>query len=379
MHTRSTPLVAVDISLLASESGGLTRYLRELLPVVVGLSAGHCRWVLYGRDYHNVAPELLDAITLREDKLPSDLGRVISLFTSMPYWARQDMPDAFWGPAHRLPIWLPSSTKKVVTVHDLCWLSAPETMHTMTRALDAFLMPRSLEMAHRVIAVSNATKELLKVHFPTHASKVAVVHEGVSPLPAPLSVDHLASWGVNQPYVLFVGTIEPRKNLSRLLKAFAQVVHDKQHALPRTQQIQLVLVGARGWGGQQMIAEISNLGLMAHVRVLGRVTDEQLSTLYKHAVCLVMPSLYEGFGLPLVEAMAHGTPVVTSNVASMPEVVGAAGVLVDPLSVESIAAGIVQIVAHPYQRALLAAKTQAQAAQFTWQTAAEQTLAVLLA
>jgi glycosyltransferase involved in cell wall biosynthesis len=374
MGSRSIPLIAVDVSLLAGDAGGLTRYLRELLPVLVRLSAGRCRWALYGRSCHNLPPELLGSVALREDKLPSDLGRIVSLFTSMPYWAWRDMPDVFWGPAHRLPIWLPRRTKKMVTIHDLCWLLAPETMRPLTRTLDAYFMPRALQISHRVVAVSNATQEMLAVHFPASAHKVAVVYEGVRPLPAPLPIERLARWGVNRPYVLFVGTTEPRKNLSRLLRAFAQVIHKLPQAWSGTQALQLVLVGGRGWGGHPMDSEISSLGLDAHVQVLGRVTDEALSTLYQHAVCLAMPSLYEGFGLPLVEAMAHGTPVLTSNVAAMPEVVGAAGVLVDPLSVDSIASGIRKLMAHPSQVTQL----KAQAAKFTWQQAAEQTLTALL-
>lgn len=374
MRSPSQPLIAVDVSLLAGNAGGLSRYLRELLPVLIRLSTGHCRWALYGRSCRNLPTELLGSSELREDKLPNELGRIVSLFTTMPYWAWRDTPDIFWGPAHRLPVWLPSRTKKVVTVHDLCWLFAPETMRPLTRALDAWLMPRALDMSHRVIAVSNATREMLSGHFPGCAHKVTVVHEGVSPLPAPLPVEWLAGRGITVPYILFVGTREPRKNLARLLEAFAQVVRGLPQAVSGFKTLQLVLVGASGWGGHPINTEISSLGLNDHVQVLGRVTDEELSTLYEHALCLAMPSLYEGFGLPLVEAMAHGTPVLTSNVASMPEVAGAAGVLVDPLNVESIAAGIRKVMAYPAPKSQL----KAQAANYTWQRAADQTLTALL-
>lgn len=378
MGARYTPLIAVDISLLANESGGLTRYLRELLPALVRLSAGRCRWVLYGRDRSNVAPELLSAIDLREDRLPSDLGRVASLFTSMPYWAKQDMPDVFWGPAHRLPIWLPNSIKKVVTVHDLCWLLAPETMRPMTRVLDAFFMPRAVIQADRIIAVSNATRLDLVKQFPTLAHKVQVVHEGASPLPNPLPIEALVSWGLKQPYVLFVGTKEPRKNLARLLSAFAQVIRNKPPSTTSFYSPQLVLVGLGGWGKEIIAEEITRLKLGAHLHVLGRVTDEQLSTLYKYANCLVMPSLYEGFGLPLVEAMTHGTPVITSNVASMPEVAGAAGLLVNPLSVESIASAISCMLNKPGTRKYYSESAVHQATKFTWQQTALETLECLL-
>ena len=220
MRSPSQPLIAVDVGLLAGNAGGLSRYLRELLPVLVRLSAGHCRWALYGRSGRNLPAELLGSSELREDRLPSELGRIVSLFTTMPYWAWRDMPDIFWGPAHRLPVWLPSRTRKVVTIHDLCWLVAPETMRPLTRALDAWLMPRALDISHRVIAVSNATREMLSGHFPGCAHKVTVVHEGVSPLPAPLPIEWLAGRGITAPYILFVGTREPRKNLGSPAKSF---------------------------------------------------------------------------------------------------------------------------------------------------------------
>jgi glycosyltransferase involved in cell wall biosynthesis len=275
----------------------------------------------------------------------------------------------------------------VVTVHDLCWLLAPQTMRRSTRFLDKLLMPMALQRAQAVIAVSTATRDALADHFPGIAHKLHLVHAGVSPLPEPLlsmpdGRPAAVQWGIHGAYVLFVGTMEPRKNLLCLLQAFARVVQhgeaNRQMGPDPEDVLRLVLVGAQGWGADKLQQTIAELGLKDRVSILGRVPDQKLATLYRHALCLAMPSLYEGFGLPLVEAMAQGTPVLTSNTSSMPEVAGAAGLLVDPLDVDSIAAGLRDMVFKPGLRAQLASHAREQAQLFSWDRAAEQTLDVLL-
>jgi glycosyltransferase involved in cell wall biosynthesis len=328
-------------------------------------------WMLYGRGKALRSLAGGAGVTVRSDGLPHDAGRIASLVTSLPFWSAIDRPDVYWGPAHRLPVWLPRSTARVVTIHDLCWLKAPETMRTLTRWLDATLMPRALQQADRVIAVSDATANDLRKVFPGAADKIAVVPEGASPMPAPLGIEALSEIGISSPFVLFVGTLEPRKNLAKLLEAFA-VVHRNDCACPC-----LVIAGSAGWGGQTLEARCELLGLRDRVKILGRVNEQMLSTLYRHALFLAMPSVYEGFGLPLVEAMSVGTPVLTSHVSSMPEVAGPAGLLVDPLSTESIVRGLKEMIENVPLRKKLAAEAIEQVRQFTWSRSAEATLEVM--
>lgn len=360
--------IAVDASVLASATGGLGRYLGALLRRMCTAS-GDSDWLLYGRRNLS-APAGHRPVRLRRDAWPADLGRIASLGTSLPLWLAQDRPDVFWAPAHRLPLWIPAGTARVVTIHDLCWLRAPQTMRTSTRRLDAMLVPHAVARADRILAVSEATGADLRESFPAAADRVVVVPAAAERLPPPDDGGLLRTLGVDTPYVLFVGTREPRKNLLRLVRAFVTVCD-------RSPQLGLVIAGGDGWGDRGDLDTLLAIPALAgRVRMLGRIDDRQLSTLYAHALCLAMPSLYEGFGLPLLEALDHGTPVVTSNVSSMPEVAGDAGLLVDPLSIDSIAHALLRIAQEPRLRASLAARAKPQAARFSWDRAAAATLQV---
>jgi glycosyltransferase involved in cell wall biosynthesis len=363
--------LAVDLGAYSLSDGGISRYVGCMLEAMHGAAPLQHDWLLYGRGAPLRRFAGWPGVTVRTDPLPHDAGRIASLATSLPYWSAQDRPDVFWGPAHRLPVWLPKSTASVVTIHDLCWLQAPDTMRGATRWLDATLMPRAIRRADQLIAVSTATAQDLKNAFPQAAHKIAVIAEGVSPLPEPGSFDALQELGIASPFVLFVGTLEPRKNLPRLLDAFA-AIHREQRHCPS-----LVIAGGTGWGGQSLQEKCQALGLQEKVKILGRVDDQLLSTLYRHALCLAMPSLYEGFGLPLVEAMSLGTPVLTSNVSSMPEVAGPAGLLVDPLSVASIEQGLKEMIGNKPFRDAKANAAREQARLFSWSQSAHATLDVL--
>lgn len=364
--------IAVDTGAYAADEAGIARYIGCTLGAMQARATNEDRWFLYGRGQavHSLGSTMACA-KVYDDRLPRHAGRLASLATSLPIWTLRDKPDVFWGPAHRLPLWLPRNTARVVTIHDLCWLKAPQTMRTTSRRLDATLMPRALRQADRIIAVSQATANDLAQTFTWAASRVVVVNEGASLLPAPQERSALASLGISAPYILFVGTLEPRKNLPRLLEAFAAWRH-AAHDVPK-----LVIAGGRGWGSETLEDRCNSLGLRDHVRWVGRVDDQQLATLYAHAMFLAMPSLYEGFGLPLVEAMAMGTPVLTSNVAAMPEVAGSAGLLVDPLSTQSICTGLRHLAEDTSVRDGLALHARQQAERYSWIRCAQETLTVL--
>lgn len=357
--------IAVDASPLARGGDGIARYLRSMLQAALAVDAKH-QWHAYGR---RPDPDpALARLAWRSDRLPAQSGAILALGSSLPLWAARDRPDLFWGPAHRLPLRLPARTAAVVTIHDLCWLRAPATMRPLTRRLDAWLMPRALARADVIGAVSEATAADLRRTFPQCASRVAVVPAGATRLPPPQSAEALTALGVRPPYVLYVGTQEPRKNLARLLAAFA--------SSGVSRGAQLVIAGSPGWGGVDLAAAVDREGLTSATRLLGRCDDALLSTLYRHARFLALPSLYEGFGLPLLEAMALGTPVLTANVASMPEVAGQAGWLVDPASVDSIAAGIARLLDDDTLHARLAAAAPNEVQRYDWSRSAHRLLAL---
>jgi len=368
--------VAVDGSALFSARDGIGRYLTSLLGRCVAMAPDAWDWTVLGRrarlpaDLPGLAEQPARNLQVLGDGLPVDAGRILSLATSQPRWIVRLRPDLFWGPAHRLPWGLPASMARVLTVHDLCWLRAPETMRTVSRWLDRGLMPRAIREADRIIAVSGATRDDLVSAFPAAAERVVVVAEAAESLPMPGPASALSQWDVRAPYVLFVGSAEPRKNLPRLIEAFSRLpsgLRERHH---------LVLAGGAGWGGVDPARLAHDLGIGERLRCLGRVDDAALATLYRHARCLALPSLYEGFGLPVLEALSQGTPVLVSDRASLPEVAGEAGLRVDPLDPAAIAEGLAVLLADDAVHGRLAAAAPGQAAKFSWENAARETLRV---
>lgn len=360
--------VGIDTCLLAEPVTGIGRYTAELTGELVK-QAG--RFFLYSARPIVVGNWQRANVTLRAARFRRRIGKMLWSQTCLPYWAARDGVDVFWGTSHWLPRYLPASVARVVTIHDLVWKHAGETMRPLSRWLERQLMPEAVRLADRIIADSVSTAKDLEAEYPQARGRIRVVHLAASSLPAPLGRDALAPLGIERPYFLFVGTLEPRKNLRRLLRAYA-LVDEAVRA-----RHQLVIAGGKGWGGVDTHALVKDTGLEGQVVVTGYVDDKQLATLYAHARFLAMPSLYEGFGLPLVEAMAFGVPVLTSNNSSMPEVAGDAGVLVDPLDERSIAVGLLSLLTDEAHRERLAAKAGPSARRFSWQKAARETWTVL--
>jgi glycosyltransferase involved in cell wall biosynthesis len=284
-------------------------------------------------------------------------------------------PDVLFVPAHSLPLYHPEAS--VATVHDLGYLYFPDEHGAVGRRLRHLANRWSAGRARRTIAVSRATRDDLIRSYGVPAERIGVVYHGHNPaFGPPGDAERLrvrARYGLELPYFLFVGTLQPRKNYERLLRAF-----DRFAAEAREPHL-LVLAGARGWQADRLERALAATRSSAAVRLLGYVDDADLPGLLGGAVALVLPSLYEGFGLPALEAMACGTPVLASTTSSLPEVVGDAGLLVDPLDVDAIAGALGRLADDPALRAELAARGRARAAAFTWERAARETLAQLRA
>lgn len=356
------------------EGAGISRYLHELLPRLLRQPRGpRCRWLAYGRGGWQLAA--MHAVSssqyhleLRGDRLPYALGRLSSLFVQAPVWAHRDRPALYWAPAHRLPLHLPAATRCVVTIHDLCWRSAPETMRQTTRLFDRGFMRRSVQRADAVVTVSKSTADEVCAVYPSAAHKVVTIPSAASITPSTVDLAAVDPRLTSGRFLLFVGTIEPRKNLHRLLSAHA--LFFATHTIP------LVLVGDEGWHDASIQSAISKAEGEGRIIRVGRISDMALGALYEHAICLVYPSLYEGFGLPLLEAMSVGTPVITSNQGACAEVAADAGLLVDPTSVQAIAAAMVAIVTDPTLRGRLSQRAVAVAGQYDWEQTARRMMNV---
>lgn len=262
----------------------------------------------------------------------------------------------------------------VLTIHDLSVKLFPRTHQLRNVVWARSLMPISTRRSRHIIAVSNNTKlDLLRI-MDIKAEKVSVVYEGApsefNPEPQPEDSEALKHYGITKPYVLFVGTLEPRKNLNVLIKGF-----DK--ASKNNPDLHLVLVGKRGWMAQAIFDELERRDLLGRVHITGYVKEGYLPSLYREASAFIYPSLYEGFGLPPLEAMASGTPVIVSRSSSLPEVVGDAGIYVDPLSVDELAQAIDDVANDEQLAADLRKKGLEQAKRFSWEVAAKETLEIL--
>ena len=267
----------------------------------------------------------------------------------------------------------PFLTKPLVfTVHDLTMLRNPEFYNPLIRIrLEQTIRP-AIKKAQMLICISNAVRQELQQDFGIPDDRIMVVHHGVDPAFTPISSARSVvcrSLGIDRPYLLFVGQMKLRKNIIRILEAFARL---RERGLDVT----LVLAGRRGHTTEGMDEVIARHNLTDHVIELGHVENKILPALYSAAEAFVFPSLHEGFGLPVLEAMACGTPVLTSNTSALPEIAGDAALLVDPASVDAIADGLASLLTDNCLRTRLTAAGKARASKFTWQAAADQTMRV---
>ncbi|MBI4790942.1 MAG: glycosyltransferase family 4 protein [Chloroflexi bacterium] len=273
---------------------------------------------------------------------------------------------AFAGP-------LVNSIPWIVTIYDLSFVRYPESFNAANRIYLNWAVRHSVRRADRVIAISESTKRDLVAQFGASPDKVAVVYCGSDPTFTPSQdqreVEMLrARRHLPEKMILHVGTIEPRKNIVRLLRAFARAKREAR--LPH----RLALIGARGWKYAEVDAVIAAEGIASDVIFAGYVPQDELPLWYRAADLFVYPSLYEGFGLPPLEAMASGTPVVTSNAASLPEVVGDAALVVSPEDEAALAAAIVRALEDDGLRQELRARGLVQSAKFSWARAARETM-----
>jgi glycosyltransferase involved in cell wall biosynthesis len=323
--------VGFDVSPLALTRAGTARHIRSLLAALPEENIDLRRYG-FGGSSRAIVPA-------------RDLAWYLGV---LPLLARRDRVDVLHCPTYRAPV--RSSVPLVVTVHDLAVLRHPETFNRWSRSYSRALLPRVVRAARRLIAVSDFTRRELLQLLDVPEEKVRVIPNAVG---APFVTQGEAAGG---DYVLAVGTLEPRKNLDRLVDGFRRA---------GLNGCRLLVAGMRGWGGVDVNGD--------NVQWLGSVPDEELARLYRGARCVAYVSLYEGFGLPVLEAMACGAPVVAGRNAAAEEVAGGAAVLVDPLDPEAIAAGLAEAID---RREELRARGLERAQAFDWQRVARATVEV---
>jgi len=282
-------------------------------------------------------------------------------FVGLPLALTLDQPDVIFSPTHYVPRWV--NGPKVMAIMDVSYLEFPQ----MFRRGDLHQLVNwtaySARVARAIFTISEFSKRAIIKAYNVPEKRVIVTYPGLT-MP-----NVQAQTNLYGNYILSVGTIQPRKNFTRLIEAFSKI-------LPKYPDLTLVIVGKKGWLYEEILASPKKFGIQDKVKFLDFVADNELSGLYRNSKVFALPSLYEGFGLPVLEAMSYGCPVVVSNTSSLPEIAGEAGIYVDPEDVESIARGLVDALEGKSAEARARA-AKAQIAKFTWEKAAKQTLEVL--
>jgi len=365
--------IAINAHLLGAEEGyrraGVSRYIHSLLTNVLRVDPEGDYTV-----FVNNRCALSLSAALRPSRLPTGrpLVRILWEQACQPLQLLKERIALLHSPVNVQPLWLPC--KGVVTVTDLSFLAFPQTFRTGRRLYQRWFTRWSVRRADRIIAISSTTREDVTRLFKVPADRVVVIFPGVDaryhPVEDQKELDRFRRQrGLSERFVLFVGTLEPRKNLLTLLQGYA--------AFRRLGGgYKLALVGGRGWLYEPVLAAIEELGLHQEVIVPGFVPEEELPLWYNAAEALAYPSLYEGFGLPPLEAMACGRPVAVSDASSLPEVVGDAGLLVDPHQPDAWTEALQRLWQDAAYRADLAAQGLKRAQQFSWERMARETVGV---
>lgn len=367
--------IAINAHLLAHtrsfRRAGVSHYIEQLLLHLAGIDQPHQYTVYTTRGLDQTALGLPHHFRVQPSRLPTINPRVRIPWEQFfaPLLLRQIRADLFHGTLNVAPLACPVPT--VITIHDLAFIRFPATFRAYNRTYLDLATRMSARRAARILTVSEHTRREVIGLLGVPAERVVVTPNAARrhfrpPDPAALAAFR-AHHDLPDRFVLYVGTLEPRKNLTGLLAAYAQVA--------RQTDTPLLIGGGKGWLYEPVFAQLEQLGLRDRVHFVGYIDEAELPLWYAAATLFVFPSIYEGFGMPPLEAMACGTPVVTSNTSSLPEVVGTAGVMVPPTNIDQLAAAILRVLGDADLRSELRARGLQQAAHFSWRATAERTLA----
>lgn len=362
--------IGIDAHMLGHNETGNETYILELVRALARRES-HDTFLVYVEKPDALPTEVRTAPHIRIVPYMTRSG-ARRLLRELPQRAAQDNLDVLHI-SYNAPLHLPAHCALVVTVHDISFEHFPEFFSLHLRTFLHASVPRSARAAQMVITDTASAKHDLVMTYQLAPDKIAVTHYAAAPqfrhITDPAAVQVIRTrYNTGSRFILAVGNLQPRKNLERLIEAFAQA--KREYALPH----KLVIVGQRLWREAPILQAARELG--ENVILTGYVPAEDLPLMYNAAEIFVYPSLYEGFGLPVLEAMACGTPVITSNVSSLPEIAGDAAHLVDPYSVAEIATALVRVSQDAAYRAELSERGLAQARLYSWERTAQQTLEV---
>jgi glycosyltransferase involved in cell wall biosynthesis len=361
--------IAIDYTSAARQRAGIGRYTRSLIRALSLQDHTNSYALFVPRDAQSLDDTRAFPQNFRVVRAPLNERYMVAM------WQRARVPlpiewftgasDVFYSPDFVLP---PTrARRKILTIHDLSFKRHPETAVPNLKWYLDEAVPRAIRRADLILADSDATRRDVMEFFHVPAARVQTLYSGCEAFFQRVTDTNelqrvRAKYQLSKPFILNVGTIEPRKNLVRLIEAFAKLK-------PR-RDFELVIAGARGWMYDEIYQAPQKFGVSAQVRFIGFTPDADLPALYSAAELFVYPSLYEGFGLPVLEALACGAAVVTSNNSSLPEVAGDAAILVEARDVDALVWGMQKLLDDAVWRAIKQKQALAQAAKFSWQKSA---------
>jgi glycosyltransferase involved in cell wall biosynthesis len=372
----NAPIIGINAQILSTSqsyrAAGSSRYVFNLLRELRKMEPPECLVGYVGPGQQPQELHATNRFRLLASRLPTQrpLVRILWEQLILPRRAAQDGVTLLHGAMNALPIaW---KSLAVVTILDLTFLHLPQAFNPSNRLYLTWAVRHAARRADRIITISQATRHDVIQLLGVPPERVVRIYCGVEERFGRLDDAQVKAFraerGLPEEFILYLGTMEPRKNVIRLIQAYELLRQQKATSAP------LVLAGGRGWGEATIFAAIESSPNSHDIRYVGYIPEDEMPLWYNSAAVFVYPSEYEGFGLPPLEALACGTPVVASNASSLPEVVGDAGILVDPRSPEAIAVGIQQVLQDAELRNELSQRAREQASRFTWQRMAMETL-----
>lgn len=370
--------IAIDARTLLPQQTGLGTYAEILLSELPQL-AKDCN-LLYltnkdrAGDFNCENVRTIPAISWADRSWSNKVNREVYLNFVLPRILRQNKTEVFHSTAYILPL-RKVACKTVVSIHDMGTFNCSYSFSRKYCQRMNYYITKSSAAADMIITGSKDSAVEIEKEFPFTKNRIRVVHDSIDKffftcIPEDGGLEALTSFKIGQPYILTVGTIDPRKNIPRLVEAYSALNKELRS------NIMLIHAGAWGLGRNAAFNKVNDLGLRERVRFLGYVSRQELKSLYENALAFVFPSLYEGFGIPVIEAMACGAPVITSSQSSMPEIAGDAAILIDPYRKESILVGLEKVITDSSLRKGLVEKGKERAELFTPERMAKGTLAI---
>lgn len=360
--------LGIDVSILSKGTNGIARVCLE---VIEELKKTDIEIVLFSSSKIQCCDQFRNSIEIIEANLKSFVLKFLWTHLRLPYLLKKNRITFFWGPAHKLPLFQNKDILYAVTIHDMVWKKFPKTMNKLGLLQERLLTNIVLNKADLIISVSETTKKDIINFNPDLEEKIHTVPNGINTSKfIKLKFNKGLSSDIKKPYILFVGTIEPRKNIARLIESFSDMPEYIK------EKYDLVICGKPGWGGISIDKLAKDHEVERSIKQIGPVDHNDLMALYSNAFCGILPSLYEGFGLTVLEFQTYGVPILVSNAGAIPEVAGEGALYFDPYNISEITSQMERLLTDKNLRKDLSDLGTLNIQRFNWEITSNTILAL---